>query len=137
MNKIVLFGRIASDIRVGMTNGENPVKVVDFRLAVRRSRNRDKTDFIPCRIYGRRGDVIEKYFHKGSRITLEGSLQIDSVKKDDGTFRNYTNVIISDFDFVDPRPRDGEEGFASMDRQDSIGTPIEIPESIMEELPFA
>lgn len=84
MNKVMLSGRIASDIEVKST--PSGASVVNFKLAVnRRFKNAEgnfETDFINCVAWRVNADFIGKYFEKGNPIELVGNLQTRTYEKD-------------------------------------------------------
>ena len=77
MNKIILMGRICSDVELKTTpNGTN---VCTFRIAVdRRFQQKGeerKTDFFNVVAWRSTGELVSKYFGKGRMILVEGELQ--------------------------------------------------------------
>lgn len=77
MNKIILMGRICSDVVVKTTpNGTN---VCTFRIAVDRrfqqSGEERKTDFFNVVAWRTTGEFVNRYFGKGRMILIEGEMQ--------------------------------------------------------------
>ena len=81
MNKVILLGRMAREPEVRFTQGNEPTAVCRFSVAVERPysskrKEGDATaDFINCVCFGKRGENIGQYFHKGNRIAITGRLQ--------------------------------------------------------------
>jgi len=98
MNRIVLIGRLSSEPEVRQANGKN---VTMFNLAV--DRYKDATDFIPCVAWEKRGDTIAQYCHKGDRLAVGGRLQIRQYKDRNGETRSIAEVVIEDFDLIQPK----------------------------------
>ena len=101
------YGRIASDIDFRTTN--SGISVAEFRLAVDR-RGKDRgTNFFKVVAFRETADNISKYFHKGSRIAIEGEL--DKPDRYQGRDGNYiypeVQIIARSFDFVDTRAESG------------------------------
>ena len=82
MNKVLLVGRISSDIKPLTTN--SGIKYIFFSVAVTRKYNRDETDFIPMVAWRQTAEYIEKYLSKGARISVEGSFQSSEYKDANG-----------------------------------------------------
>ena len=63
VNKVILHGRLTADPEVRYTQGEKPMCIARYRLAVNRNRKNDKgeyqADFIPCVAFGRNGEFAE------------------------------------------------------------------------------
>lgn len=77
MNKIILMGRICSDVELKTTpNGTN---VCTFRIAVdkrfQQSGEERKTDFFNVVAWRTTGEFVNRYFGKGRMILIEGEMQ--------------------------------------------------------------
>lgn len=98
MNNVSLIGRLTADPVLRYSSGSSPLAVCRFTLAVDRRRKRDgepNADFIRCVAFGKTAEFVSKYFLKGRRIGLVGSIQTGTYKdKDDHTV--YTTDIITD-----------------------------------------
>lgn len=87
MNKVILMGRLTRDPEVRYTSGENSLVIARYTLAVDRKIRKDgdaTADFIPCVVFGRSAEFVEKYFRKGLKITIEGRIQTGSYTNRDG-----------------------------------------------------
>ena len=71
-------------------------------LSVGVSRINEGTDWFDVTFFGRRAEVIEKFFSKGSQIIVTGRMQADTVEKD-GRKHKYWKLIGSSFDFCDSK----------------------------------
>lgn len=104
MNKVILIGRITKDLEVKLTS--NQTKYVNFTIAVdRKFKDADgnrQTDFINCVAWKQTADFISKYFKKGSRIGVSGSIQTRSYDKD-GQKVFITEVNVEDAEFVESK----------------------------------
>lgn len=107
MNKVVLMGRLGNDPDVRLTAGNEPITVCRFSLAVDRPYSAKRTesdttvDFINCVCFGKRGENIGQYFHKGNRIAVTGRLQVSFWQDKNGQKRSSTDVIVEDFEFCE------------------------------------
>ena len=104
MNKVILIGRITKDLEVKLTS--NQTKYVNFTIAVdRKFKDADgnkQTDFINCVAWKQTADFISKYFKKGSRIGVSGSIQTRSYEKD-GQKVFITEVLVDEAEFVESK----------------------------------
>lgn len=77
MNKIILMGRICSDVDLKTTPNGNIV--CTFRIAVDRrfqqSGEERKTDFFNVVAWRTTGEFVNRYFGKGRMILIEGEMQ--------------------------------------------------------------
>lgn len=103
MNKCTLIGRVTADIEVRKAGDKS---VINFTLAV--DRYKDSTDFINCVAWERRGETIAQYVHKGDRLAVAGRIQTRTYDDKDGNKRSVTEVLVEDFDLIQPRREDSE-----------------------------
>ena len=66
-----------------------------------------KAAFYRCTVWGKRGEVIEKYVKKGRQLLVSGTLTVDSYTGKDGATRQGLNVNVDDFSFVGDRNDSG------------------------------
>lgn len=133
MNKAILMGRLTRDVELRETHSGIPV--VMFTLAVdrryRSSSGEREADFISCKAFRQTAEFIGKWFSKGSRILVEGTIQTGSYEKD-GRKIYTTDVIVDQAYFVDPARSDAnygkiEEDNSGMDyTQDSTALPFDL-----------
>jgi len=99
------MGRITHDLELRKTGGD--VSVLSFRIAVdRRFIAKDgerQTDFISCVAWRQTAENIAKYFSKGQRIIVEGSIQCRSYEDKEGNKRTAVEVNVDSFHFVEKR----------------------------------
>ena len=105
MNVIAIKGRLTRDPELAFfknSNGEDR-SVCRFSVAVNRDYG-DDADFFNCSIFGKRAEVIDKYFSKGSEIVCQGRMEQNKYKDKDGNDRTTWNLIVNNFDFCGPTP---------------------------------
>ena len=103
MNKVILIGRLVADPDV--RNMQSNSSVASYRLAVDRQYKKDgqpTADFIPCVAFGKSAEFVEKYLHKGTKIAVEGRIQIRSYEND-GVKHYITEVIVDRHEFCESR----------------------------------
>lgn len=133
MNQVQLIGRMARDPELRRTEKGTPV--VSFALAVDRRFQRDAVDFIDCVAWRSTAEFVDKYFRKGKRVALTGSIQVRKWKDKDGNDRKSVEVIADSVEFADGK--DQGAGSYAADQMAAGGsqqfTEIEDED---EELPF-
>ena len=124
MNKVALIGRLTRDPDVRYSQGGEPMAIARFTLAVdRRTKNRD-ADFISCVAFGKSGEFVEKYFHKGMKVAVIGRIQTGSYDNKDGHKVYTTDVVCEELDFCESKQQQNADGL------------MNIPDEIEEEMPF-
>ena len=148
MNKVILMGRLTRDPDIRHSQGDNAMVVARYTLAVDRRFKRDgsdqQADFISCVSFGRAGEFIEKYVHKGTKLVVTGRIQTGSYTNKDGQKVYTTDVVTEDVEFAESKRSaeayDGGTSYsapASSAPQAADDGFMNIPDGIDEELPFA
>lgn len=92
MNKVILMGRLVKDPDIKYYGEDNKASMKGTLAVNRNFKNKEgnyDADFINISAFGRSAEFIEKYFHKGSMMLVEGEWRTGSYEKDGKTF--YTN----------------------------------------------
>ena len=149
MNKVILMGRLTRDPEVRYTSGENSLAIARYTLAVDRKIRKDgdaTADFIPCVVFGRSAEFVEKYFRKGLKITIAGRIQTGSYTNRDGQKVYTTEVVVEDQEFAESKA--SSDSYAASHPRTSApeasmpnpGTAAEgfmnIPDGIEDNIPF-
>lgn len=105
MNVVVLVGRVTRDPDIRQSQGENPMVVARYTLAVDRRYQKDaeqKADFVSMVSFGRTAEFIEKYVKKGTKLCIRGRIQTGSYEKD-GKKIYTTDVVAEDIEFAESK----------------------------------
>lgn len=141
MNKVILMGRLTRDPEVRYTQGDNASAVARFSLAVDRRFKKDgdqTADFINCVAFGKTGEFIEKYGHKGTKFVVEGRIQTGSYTNKDGQKVYTTDVVVEQVEFAESKASaDDNTTNNTVNSNAPTNTSfMDIPDGIDEELPF-
>ena len=136
MNKVILLGRLTRDPEVRYTQGNEPMAVARYSLAVdrqgKKDENKQNADFISCVAFGKRGEFAEKYLHKGTKIAVCGRLQTGSYTAQDGTKRYTTDVVVDEHSFCESK---GTTSETSATDEDGF---MNVPDGVEDDgLPFS
>ena len=101
MNISILIGRLTKDVELRYT-ANTQAAVSAFNLAVDRPSS-DDTDFILCKVFGKTAENLEKYCHKGSKIGVQGRIQVDSYEDMNGDKKFITMVLADRIEFLDKK----------------------------------
>ena len=121
-NKVIMLGNLTRDPELRYTPSQTPV--IDFGIAMNRrwtgqdGSQREETCFVDCQMFGRRAEVVNKYFKKGSPIFIEGRLTFDTWQGQDGSRRSKHRITIENFEFVGGQKSGGGDrgGYGSRDQ---------------------
>ena len=114
MNKVELVGRLTKDPEVKLTSNQTPF--CNFTVAVDRrfkdSNGQRQADFISCVAWRQTATFIQKYFRKGNRIGLTGSIQTRTYDDQNGQKRYITEVVVDEAEFVESgNGQSGEQAY--------------------------
>jgi single-strand DNA-binding protein len=142
MNKVILMGRLTRDPEVRYSQGENPIAVARYTLAIDRRYKKDgdeqTADFIRCVAFGKNGEFAEKYLHQGNKIAIVGRIQTGSYTDKDGNKVYTTEVVIEEHYFCESKASSSYESSARPEPESAYNEGfMNIPDGVEdEELPF-
>lgn len=139
-----MIGRLTSDPEVRYTQGNQPMCIASYRLAVERRgkkvEGQQNADFISIKAFGKGGEFAEKYLHKGMKVAVSGHIQTGSYTNRDGQKVYTTDVIADEQEFCESKAaNDTAQNYTPKETQKEkppIDDFMSIPNGIDEELPF-
>jgi len=104
-NRIVLVGRLTRDPETKFA--ASGTQVSTFNLAVDRDypKESDATDFIRIVTFGKTAENVGKYMVKGKLVLVEGSLQINKWKTQEGESRSNAEVVATNIRFLEAKTK--------------------------------
>ena len=145
MNKVVLMGRLTRDPDVRYSQGETPLAIARYTLAVDRrfKRNGEQdADFINCVAFGRTAEFAEKYLKQGTKMVVSGRIQTGSYTNKDGQRVYTTDVVVEEQEFAESKSAaSGETAAYTPSRPEPSAAAgdgfMNIPDGVEDEgLPF-
>lgn len=106
MNMVILMGRLTRDpeIRYGQQSG---TAVARYTLAVDRRFKKDgdeaTADFFNLVSFGKQGEFVEKYLHKGTKIVVVGEMRNNNYTNRDGQKVYGIDIVTSSVEFAESR----------------------------------
>lgn len=101
LNMVGLMGRLTYEPEIKVTT--SGVSVLRFQIACDRTYQKAgeerKADFIDCVAWRQTAEFIGKYFHKGSMIAIEGTIQTDNYIDKNGNNRKQVEVVANNVSF--------------------------------------
>ena len=124
LNHITIHGYLGRDPELKeYKNAQGETRsLVNFSVGV--SRVGDGTDWFDVTFFGKRAEVIDKFFGKGSQIIVSGRMQADTYEKD-GQKRKSWKLIGEDFDFCDSK--DSPRGQNTIESDSFVAAEEDIP----------
>lgn len=100
--------------------------VINFQIACdrqyRTAGQEHKADFIDCQAWRQTAEFVSRYFHKGSMIAVEGSVQTSSFTDNEGNRHKTVTVIANNVSFCGSKQQDSpmpvSNGFEDIEDDD-------------------
>ena len=141
MNKVILMGRLTRDPDLRTTPQQVPVAT--FTIAVERkykdASGERKADFINIVAWRNHATFAGKYFSKGMKIVVVGSIQTRTYNDKDGKKVYVTEIITEELDFAEsrksadnnyhpeaPEDQNNDDGFLGIDDDDDTTLPFDL-----------
>lgn len=128
MNKVMLIGRMTKDAELKRT--QNGTEFCNFIIAVDRrfkdANGQRQADFIACVAWRTTADFIAKYFKKGNRIAVVGSIQTRTYEDQNGQKKLVTEVIVDEAEFVESKASGNGNNQAAQPTANDNGE-VELP----------
>lgn len=140
MNKIFLMGRLTREpeIRYGGQNGDSAVARYSIAVDRRRKREGDPdADFFNLVSFGKQGEFVRDYLHKGTKIVIEGEARNNNYTNKNGEKVYGMDIVVSSVEFAESKSASerssGGGGQYQPPAQDNDGF-MDVPED--GDLPF-
>lgn len=110
LNKIQLIGNLGRDPEMRFTPSGKPV--TEFSLAVNRRRrgenDAEETDWFRVICWDRLAEIADQFLTRGTKVFVEGRLQIRRYTSNEGQERTAIEVVANDLLILTPRGERGE-----------------------------
>lgn len=130
LNSAVMMGRLTKDPELRYTT--NNTAVLYFTVAVDRTYSKSgeerQTDFIDVVAWSKTAEFVDRYFGKGQKIIVEGSLQTRTYTDKNGNKRKAVELVARQVHFAEskkqqdaipePSDRDIPDGYAEVEDLD-------------------
>ena len=104
------MGRLTRDPEVRYSNNGNNTAICRFSVAVDRRFQKPgeerQADFISVTAFGKTGEFVSRYFVKGNRVALVGSLQTRTWDDAEGKKHYATEVVAEETYFTGEKKND-------------------------------
>ena len=112
MNRVFLSGNLTRDPEVRYS--QNGMAFARMGIAInRRSKNKDakEVDFFNIVAFDKTAEFCGKYLTKGSRVLVEGYLQMSSYEAQDGSKRTSVDIMVNNIEFAGSKRADSGDGY--------------------------
>lgn len=134
MNKFIVTGNLVRDPELKFVPATG-MAICNFTIANNEGWGDKKTvNFFNCTAFKATAEAIANYMNKGSKVLIEGKIQLGSYEKKDGSGKQYTtDVIVNQIEFLDSKKETSNapsgNNFADFPDED-VFTPVDDSEDI-------
>lgn len=137
MNRCLFSGFVGKEPTI--RESQNGMKIARISLAVKRGYKKDNepdTDWVSIIAFDKKGEFVEKYIKKGSRVIVETHLVNGSYTNKDGQKVYTTDFIIDNIEFAESKATSGEVKGKQEEAPTDDGF-VNVDSDIDESLPFS
>ena len=138
MNSVQIIGRLTADPELKHT--QSGTACTRFNVAVDRrvkQGEEKQTDFITVVAWQQRAEFICKYFSKGQKIALTGSIRTGNYTDKDGNKRNTFEVWAENVEFCESKAEKAQKQSQNQQQQKNETVPdISMEYDMNADLPF-
>lgn len=115
INMVALMGRLTFEPELRTT--PSGVSVIRFQVACDRTYQKAgadrQADFIDCVAWRQTAEFISRYFHKGSMIAIEGTIQTGNYTDKNGQQRKTVEVLANNVSFCGSKNESGSQSYGT------------------------
>jgi len=144
-NKVVLAGNLSRDIEIRYSQSGTAVANTAIATSRKFNANGEKKEevmFIDITFFGRSAEVANQFLRKGSKVLIEGRLQLDQWVDKDGGKRSKHSVVVETMNMLDSKQDNQNQGGQQYQQQSAPQQSAQQPKQQtplhedMDEIPF-
>jgi len=112
-NKVVLVGNLSRDIEIRYSQSGTAVANTAIATSRKFTANGEKKEevmFIDITFFGRSAEVANQFLRKGSKVLIEGRLQLDQWVDKDGGKRSKHSIVVETMQMLDSKQDNQNQG---------------------------
>lgn len=146
MNKVIMMGRLIRDAEVRQSQGEKPLAIAGFCIAVDRKFKKQgeaESDFFNCTAFGKIAEFAGNYLKKGTKVVVTGRLQNNNYTNKEGQKVYNVQIMVDEIEFAESKAaasnsnQGGYQPQTQPQQSPSNDGFMSIPTGMVDELPFA
>ena len=135
LNSITLGGNVGNDLEVRYTS--NGKAIGSFSLAVQQGYGDNKRAmWVTCLIFGERAEKLAPHIRKGTKLVVNGRLDVRQYDRNDGTKGTAVEVAVNDFEFMAGGQQHGQQQGQRQPPQQNQGGGNQPPMDFDDDIPF-
>ena len=134
-NSVFFSGRAVREPEIRYTQGDKPMCIAKFSLAVDRRGRGQGADFPNLVAFGKTAEFCEKYVKKGTGLIIQAHYQSGNYTNKEGQKVYTHDFVIDDIQFSGSKSSEKTED-KTASKPETAEDFMSIPDGIPEEMPF-
>jgi single-strand DNA-binding protein len=130
-----LLGHLARDPETKFSKSGTAITTFSLATSRKDGQGNEHTTWWRCTVFGKRGETVAQYFHKGDPILVQGEPSLREYVANDGTTKTSAEVIVNDFAFVKSR-KDADSDYRPAPQPPSASHAAKSESSWDDDMPF-
>ncbi len=106
-NKVVLMGNLTRDVEIRYSQSGSAIGntgiAVNRKWKSQTGEAKEEVMFVDLTLFGRTAEIANQYLRKGSKVLVDGRLNLDQWTAQDGTKRSKHTVIVENLQMIGNR----------------------------------
>ena len=128
-NKVVLVGNLTRDVEIRYSQSGSAIGNVGIATSRKwksqTGEQKDEVMFIDLTFFGRTAEIANQYLRKGSKVLVDGRLQLQQWTAQDGSKRSKHAIIVENLQMLDSKADAGNpnnnNGYGEQASQNNYG----------------
>jgi len=138
LNKCEFIGRITKDLelkKIKVQSQEELMSKIDFNIAINYKKNgNEEAMFVPCTAWGKQADNMLNFLHKGSKIYVEGYLNINNYTDEKtNEKKTFTKINVKNVIFLDSKQKEETTNEVKIDSVANIKVDLKTKDQKQQE----
>ena len=126
-NKVVLVGNFTRDVEIKYSQSGSAIGNVGIatsrKFKTQTGEQKEEVMFIDLTFFGRTAEIANQYLHKGSKVLVDGRIQLQQWEAQDGTKRSKHAIIVENLQMLDSKADSQKSNQGNQPSQNNYNAP--------------
>ena len=111
INSVTIIGRLSCDVELKYTGSGTAVAKFGVAVGGKPKNGQDTVSFFNCTVWGKIGENCSQYLSKGKQVCINGRLEQNRWKAQDGSNRSIVEIVAEKIQFLtaQDKKQEGQE----------------------------
>ena len=140
VNKAIIIGNLGKDPEIRYAQDGKAIANISIATSEQwkdkqTGEKQERTEWHKVTAFGKLGEIIGEYLHKGSKVYIEGRIQTDKWQDKEGNDRYTTKIIAGQMQMLDSRGV-SDSGQSDTQRQEAVAGETQGGGDFDPDIPF-